>query len=46
MIYLQLPPGAVPMFGKGPNPLMAALGKKKVDSDEVFHSLLLHKKQC
>ena len=40
MFYLQLLPGAVPMFGKGPNPLVAALGKKKVDSDEVFHSLL------
>ena len=31
----QLPAGAVSMFGKGPNPLMAALKKKQQDSDEV-----------
>lgn len=32
---LQLPAGAVSMFGSGPNPLAAAIKKQRKDSDEV-----------
>ena len=41
---LQLPPGAVPMFGGGPNPLAAAIKKhRKQDSDEVRCTLFIIK---
>lgn len=43
---LQLPPGAVPMFGGGPNPLAAAIKKhRKQDSDEVHHTLFIIKEK-
>lgn len=43
---LQLPPGAVPMFGGGSNPLAAAIKKhRKQDSDEVCCTLFIIKEK-
>ena len=38
-VLLQLPAGAVSMFGSSPNPLTAAIKKQRQDSDEVRRTL-------